>query len=140
MERLPIPWWHVWRLAEKLGTASPKRPVIFECVGVPGMISQIIKGAPFFSQVIVEGVCMEEDRFDPTMAINKEIDLRFVVGYTPLEYRDVLRKLAEGKLNEYPLITASVGLHGVANAFEAPGNPEVHAKILVDPKSQVVAP
>jgi hypothetical protein len=33
------------------------------------------------------------------MAINKEIDLRFVIGYTPLEFRDTLQMLADGKVN-----------------------------------------
>lgn len=42
---LPVPWWHTWRLAEKAGLA-PKRPVIFECVGVPGLISSLMTGAP----------------------------------------------------------------------------------------------
>jgi len=140
MDSLPVPWWHIWRLADKLGMATPKRPIIFECVGVPGMINQIIQGAPLFSRVIVVGVCMEQDHIEPTMAINKEIDLRFVAGYTPLEYRDALHKLANGKLNARPLITGSVGLEGVETAFAALGNPEVHAKILVDPKSQSARP
>ena len=47
------------------------------------------------------------------MAINKEIDLRFVVGYTPLEFRDTLHMLAEGKVDPRPLITGEVGLDGV---------------------------
>jgi len=33
-----------------------------------------------------------------------------------------------------------VGLDGVEEAFEALGDPEAHAKILVDPKSTAVAP
>ena len=33
------------------------------------------------------------------MAINKEIDLRFVLGYTPLEFRDTLHMLADGKVD-----------------------------------------
>ena len=44
------------------------------------------------------------------MAINKEIDLRFVVGYTPLEFRDTLHMLAEGKVDPSPLVTGTVGL------------------------------
>lgn len=135
--RLPIPWWQGWRLAEWLGKASPARPIVFECVGVPGIINQIIRGAPMFSRVVVVGVCMEPDTFEPTIAINKEIDLRFVVGYTPLEYRNTLLMLCEGKLNAKPLITGKVGLHGVEDAFAALANPEAHAKILVDPKSDL---
>lgn len=141
LERLPIGWWHLWRLGEALG-AAPKRPVIFECVGLPGVIESILDGAPLLSRVVVAGVCVGEDRFTPAMAINKEIDLRFVFGYSPLEFRDTLHMLAEGKVDPRPLITGTVGLDGVAGAFDALANPNGHAKILIDPRSDArsVAP
>ena len=132
--RLPVAWHHVWRVAEKLGAATPKRPVIFECVGVPGMIDGIIASAPLFSRVVVAGVCMEPDAIRPAMAINKEIDLRFVVGYTPLEFRDTLHMLAHGKIDASPIVTGTVGLPGVEAAFDALGDPEQHAKIIIDPR------
>ena len=131
--KLPIDWWHVWRAAEKLG-AGPKHPVVFECVGVSGVIDDIVQSAPLFSRVVVVGVCVGTDQFRPAMAINKEIDLRFVVGYTPLEFRDALHMLAEGDVDPRPLITGEVGLDGVEQAFSALGDPEAHAKILVDPQ------
>jgi threonine dehydrogenase-like Zn-dependent dehydrogenase len=130
-----LPWWHVWRAAEAVGAATPKHPVIFECVGVPGVIDGIIAGAPLFSRVVVVGVCMGADAIRPAMAINKETDLRFVFGYTPMEFRDTLHMIAEGKVDVSPLITGTVGLGGVANAFDALGDPAKHAKILIDPKS-----
>jgi threonine dehydrogenase-like Zn-dependent dehydrogenase len=138
LRRLPVPWHHVWRVAEKAGAATPKRPVIFECVGVPGVIEEIVASAPLFSRVVVVGVCMGEDRFRPAMAINKEIDLRFVLGYTPIEFRDTLHMLADGKVSAAPLVTGEVGLAGVEGAFAALGDPEAHAKILIDPKSAAV--
>jgi threonine dehydrogenase-like Zn-dependent dehydrogenase len=134
--RLPFGWWHVWRAAEKVGAATPKHPVIFECVGVPGVIESIVDGAPLFSRVVVVGVCVGEDRFKPAMAINKEIDLRFVIGYTPLEFRDTLHMLAEGDVDPRPMMTGEVGLEGVDGAFAALGDPERHAKILIDPARQ----
>ncbi|HXD59280.1 MAG TPA: zinc-binding dehydrogenase [Thermoleophilaceae bacterium] len=137
--RLPIGWWHVWRAAEKLG-AAPKRPVIFECVGVPGVIESIVESAPLFSRVVVVGVCVGPDRFTPAMAVNKELDLRFVVGYTPLEFRDTLHMLADGKVDPRPLVTAEVGLDGVEAAFAALADPEKHAKVLIDPSSSVSEP
>jgi threonine dehydrogenase-like Zn-dependent dehydrogenase len=126
--------WYAWRLADRLG-AGPKQPVVFECVGVPGMIDSIIDSAPLFSRVVVVGVCVGPDRITPAMAINKEIDLRFVIGYTPLEFRDTLHMLAEGKVDPRPLVTGTVGLDGVAGAFEALADPEAHAKILIDPRA-----
>jgi threonine dehydrogenase-like Zn-dependent dehydrogenase len=133
-KRLPVPWHHVWRVAERLG-ATPKHPIVFECVGVPGIIDSIIGGAPLFSRAVVVGVCMEPDRVRPAMAINKEIDLRFVLGYNPLEFRDTLAMLGDGKVDAARMITGTVGLAGVEDAFEALGDPEAHAKILIDPKS-----
>ena len=134
LERLPVGWWHLWRLGEALG-AAPKHPVIFECVGVPGVIEGIIDGAPLFTRIVVVGVVVGADQITPAMAINKEIDLRFAFGYTPLEFRDTLHMLAEGAVDPTPMITAKVGLAGVDNAFAALGNPETHAKILIDPSS-----
>ena len=114
--------------------------MIFECVGVPGMIDGVIGAAPLSSRVVVVGVCMGDDKLRPAMAISKEIDLRFVFGYTPLEFRDTLHMLAEGKVDGSPLLTGTVGLAGVATAFDALGDPETHAKILIDPASTAVAP
>ncbi|MEK6787501.1 MAG: zinc-binding dehydrogenase [Pseudomonadota bacterium] len=130
--RLPGPWWHVWRMAELAGL-GPKRPVIFECVGVPGLLNHLLDGAPVMSRIVVVGVCMEKDAIEPALAINKEIELRFVLGYSPLEYRDALHLLADGKVRGEHLITGVVGLDGVAQAFVDLANPEQHAKILIDP-------
>ncbi len=130
---LPVPWHHLWRLAEKLGK-RPARPIVFECVGVPGILDNIVSAAPLLTRIVVAGVCMQPDTIRPVMAINKEIDLRFVVGYTPLEFRDTLHALAEGKIRAEPLLTGSVGLAGVANAFDVLARPDLHAKIYLDPR------
>jgi threonine dehydrogenase-like Zn-dependent dehydrogenase len=131
---LPLPWWHVWRLAEKLGL-QPKRPIVFECVGVPGMLQRLIDDAPLLSRIMVVGYCMEPDRIEPAMSNNKEVDLRFCMGYSPLEHRDALHLMADGTVQCAHLITGTVGLDGVATAFDALRDPERHAKILIDPAS-----
>ncbi|MCH9708867.1 MAG: zinc-binding dehydrogenase [Actinomycetia bacterium] len=139
LRRLPG-WSHVYRAMDRLGGTAPKRPVIFECVGVPGMIDGVVGAAPLASRIVVVGVCMGDDKLRPAMAVGKEIDMRFVFGYTPLEFRDTLHMLADGKLDASALVTGTVGLDGVAAAFEALGDPEAHAKILIDPASQATAP
>ncbi|MEV6341373.1 zinc-binding dehydrogenase [Nocardia vinacea] len=140
LRRVPnLPWWYVFRLAHSLN-AGPAGPVIFECVGVPGIIDQIIAAAPPLSRVVVVGVCMETDRFQPAMAINKEIELRFAFGYDPGEFRDTLHMIADGKVDPARLITGTVGLDGIDNAFSALADPEQHAKILIDPASTATTP
>lgn len=139
LRRVPgLPWARLMRLAEKLG-ATPRGPVVFECVGVPGMIENLVSHAPFRSRVVVVGVCMEPDTFRPAMALNKEIELRFVFAYDPGEYHDTLHMIADGKVDPSALITATIGLDGVAAAFDALGTAERHAKVLIDPASETAS-
>jgi len=133
MLKLPLPWWQTWRGLQKAGATAPKRPVVFECVGVPGMLDGIMAEAPLHSRIVVVGVCMGEDRLRPSLAVNKQLELRFVVGYTPLEFHDTLTALAHGKLDALPIVTGHVGLDGIPGAFDALSDPETHAKILIDP-------
>ena len=107
--------------------------VFFECVGVPGVIDQMMVGAQRGCRFVIVGVCMESDPIRPLLAIGKELSLQFVLGYTPAEFAQTLHHIAEGTLPVEPLITGHVGVDGVAQAFTDLGNPETHAKIVVEP-------
>lgn len=133
LRRVPLlPWGRLMRLADSLGQ-TPSGPIVFECVGVPGMLEGIIKEVPLRSRVVVVGVCMEQDSLMPARAIIKEVEIRFVYGYDPEEFQSTLQMIASGTVDPSPLHTGTVGLDGVADAFEALGRPEEHAKILIDP-------
>jgi threonine dehydrogenase-like Zn-dependent dehydrogenase len=122
------------RPIEAWQAAAGARPaVIFECVGVPGLLDQIMRDAPREARVVVAGVCMEDDRIRPMLAINKELSVQFVLGYTPVEFADTLRDIAEGAIPVAPLITGRVGVEGVPGAFEELAHPDAHAKILIEP-------
>jgi threonine dehydrogenase-like Zn-dependent dehydrogenase len=107
--------------------------VIFEAVGVPGMIDAAMLAAPRGTRILVVGVCMEADTVRPMLGISKELDVGFALGYTPMEFADTLRAIAEGELDVAPLITGTVGLDGVPGAFAELANPDAHCKILVEP-------
>ncbi|MBL6614934.1 MAG: zinc-binding dehydrogenase [Reyranella sp.] len=110
-----------------------RRAVIFECVGVPGLLQGIFEAAPRDARIVVAGVCMETDRLEPFFGIVKELSLQFVLGYTPEEFDWCLRLLADGQVDAQSLITGKVGLAGVKDAFTELANPERHTKILVEP-------
>ena len=114
---------------------GPKyRPaVIFECVGVPGVLDNIMREAVHGSRIIVVGVCMQQDHFHPVYGINKELNVQFVVAYNRREFADALRQIAEGELPIEPIITSRISLDEVPDAFNALSTPEKHAKILVCP-------
>lgn len=108
--------------------------VIFEAVGVPGMIEQAMRIAPKDARILVVGACMQQDTFHPMLGIGRELSLQFVLGYTPDEFTSALHAIADGKVDLEPWLTGTVGVDGVPQAFADLGNPEAHAKILVVPR------
>jgi threonine dehydrogenase-like Zn-dependent dehydrogenase len=116
-----------------LGSAGPA--IAFDCTGVRGVLSQTINEAPVGSQIVVAGIPQGDDSFNPMVAIAKELNLQFVLYYTPEEFAEALAAVASGQLDWKPLVTGTVGLEGISEAFAALEDPEVHAKIMIDPWS-----
>ena len=56
-----------------------------------------------------------------------------MLGYTPDEFAHSLRLIAEGQVDAAALVTATVGIDGVAQAFADLANPGRHTKIIVEP-------
>ena len=114
--------------------AGRGRPlVVFEAIGVPGIIDAALKDAPMGSRIVVVGVCMQADSIRPFFGISKELSIQFALGYDPMEFAECLRAIAEGDIDVAPMITADVDLDGVPQAFADLANPERHCKILVVP-------
>lgn len=117
-----------WRNADGV-----RQLVIFEAVGVPGMINEAMRMAPRNTRILVVGACMQEDRLYPMLGIGRELNLQFVLGYEPAEFSYALTAIADQRVDLSPWITGTVGIDGVPGAFTDLGNPEAHAKILVTP-------
>ena len=83
-----------WREADGVRT-----PVIFEAVGVPGMIDQAMRMAPKNARILVVGACMQEDRFHPMLGIGRELSMQFAFGYEPAEFGAALLSIADGKVD-----------------------------------------
>ncbi len=107
-------------------------PVVFECVGVEGTLRQAMELVDRAGRVIVVGVCMKEDRIYPMVGINKQLTLKFVLGYTPAEYAEALAALAAGTIDTSPMVTRTVTLDELPAAFEALAEPH-DCKIVVIP-------
>ncbi len=110
-----------------------KARVVFEAVGVPGIIDDIMLRARNGTRLVIAGVCMQPDTVHPFFGIAKEIQLQFVNAYSPEEFADSLRAIAEGRIDVAPMITGDVGLRDVGAAFDALADPQRHCKIVVTP-------
>lgn len=123
-----VPPVQAWR---ELGGRGPA--VLFDAVGVPGMLRDVMRMAPSRSEVVVVGLCMEPDTIEPTVAISRQLTVRFVLGWSAKEFADSLAGIAAGRVPVGSLVTGEVDLAGTAGAFETLGNPDAHVKIVVKP-------
>ena len=107
--------------------------VVFEAVGVPGMLDQAMRMAPRGSRILVVGACMQPDTIHPMIGIGRELSIQFVLGYEPHEFAASLTAIADDRVDLEPWLTGSVGVDGVPQAFDDLARPDAHAKILVEP-------
>jgi 2-desacetyl-2-hydroxyethyl bacteriochlorophyllide A dehydrogenase len=120
----------------RLQAGSPGRAVVFECVGLPGVLQSVIEAAPRGALIVVVGACLEPDQFHPFTALTKELEIRFAVAYSAQEFSDTLHAIAEGGLDAQALITRQVGLDGVADAFAELRKPDAQVKIVIRPSDR----
>lgn len=113
--------------------AAERVCVAFECVGVPGVLGQIMEGVPEGSEIIVVGACMEPDTVEPMMAMYKALTLRFSRTYTAAEFAAVLQMIGDGSLDVAPLVSEPLALREVPQAFLDLARPAGRAKVFVDP-------
>jgi (R,R)-butanediol dehydrogenase/meso-butanediol dehydrogenase/diacetyl reductase len=113
--------------------AGAKPDVIFECVGVPGLIQQAIGLSQPFGRIVVVGVCMVQDNFLPVAAVSKELNFQFVMGYTRADFDYVLDHVDAGRIDVEKLITTIVGFDELPDVFEELRTGSGHTKVLIKP-------
>jgi len=107
--------------------------ILFECVGVPGLLTECVGLAAPRSKVVVAGVSMQPEPFVPGLAVVKELELQFVLAYLKSDFEQALAMMAEGRIDPAPMVTGRVGLAGLPDAFEGLKQPGEQCKILVEP-------
>jgi threonine dehydrogenase-like Zn-dependent dehydrogenase len=107
--------------------------VIFECVGLPGVLDGVTRGAPHGARVMVAGWCLETDRIFTPIAHFKGLTIKFGGGPAPQDFDVALRAVGEGEIDISSWITHEAGLHGVSAAFERLRDPAAGLRTLIWP-------
>ncbi len=116
---------------ESLAGASPD--IMFECVGRPGILPDLISLATYGKKIIVAGVCMQPETWNPVVANVKELILQFVVYYRRQDFELTLDLLGAGRIAPFDLVTDRISLEDLPAAFEALRTPTTQCKVIVEP-------
>jgi (R,R)-butanediol dehydrogenase/meso-butanediol dehydrogenase/diacetyl reductase len=106
---------------------------VIECAGVPGSIQRAVEIVKPRGSVTVLGLCTHSDPWVPALALTKEIRIQFAVGTTIRQFEDVADFLSAGHLEASAMVTDTVSLDALPDAFEALRNRTTQCKVMVDP-------
>lgn len=115
---------------QKIAGKAPD--VIFECVGVPGLLNTAMLEAPRGCRIVVAGVCQQPDTILPLMGIIKELEIQFVLGYRPDDFDYVIAMIASDRIDVAHMVTDVVDLNALPAAFEALRKPSHQCKVMLE--------
>jgi threonine dehydrogenase-like Zn-dependent dehydrogenase len=108
--------------------------LIYECVGQPGMLQQIVSGAKFEARIVMGGYCMEPEPLYVFSAQNKRLTVHFACGEEPQDMALALRTIDDGKIDISAWLGGGIGLSGVAQAVGELSGPNAPVRTVVDPR------
>lgn len=115
-----------------LGNRRPN--LVYECVGQPGLLSQLIASVAFEARIVMGGYCMEPEQLYVFAAQNKRLTVHFAGGEEDQDMKLALRSIADGKIDIRPWLSERIGLGGVAEAVARMSGPLAPIRNLVDPR------
>lgn len=123
--------------ADPVGSAERalggKADIVFECVGVPGLIAQAVEQLRNRGTILLLGLCTKPDTFNSFAMLSKEIRLVTSAFFTVQEYRAALDALAEGAIEPRLLVTETITLDAVPEIFESLKQRTSQCKVLIAP-------
>jgi threonine dehydrogenase-like Zn-dependent dehydrogenase len=121
------------RAEHKLGGTA----VVFECVGAPGLINNLVKEADFYTRIYCAGGWYTGDTLDITEATRQGLTLRFGGGPMPEDWYGVLDAVVEGRLDPMPSVGRIIGLDEVPDAIDQARRSDGPPRIVVHPNGDL---
>jgi (R,R)-butanediol dehydrogenase/meso-butanediol dehydrogenase/diacetyl reductase len=110
-----------------------KADVVFECVGVPGLIAQAVSQVRNRGTILLLGLCTQPDTFNSFAMLSKEVRLVTSAFFTMPEYEAALAALESGALEPRALVTETITLGDTPEVFESLKRRSGQCKVLIAP-------
>lgn len=107
--------------------------LVFEAAGVSGTIEQAMQVVRPRGIVVVLGWCTVPDSFVPALYLMKQVRVQFSMTYTVDEFRHTIDTLDGGAVQPSLMVSRTVSLDELPEAFESLRGPSTDCKVLIDP-------
>lgn len=110
-----------------------KADIVFECVGIPGLIEQAVGQVRARGTILLLGLCTKPDTFNSFAMLSKEVRLVTSAFFTRQEFEEALDVLNAGAAEPRLLVTDTISLNDTPERFEALRKRTHECKILIAP-------
>jgi len=123
--------------ADPIGSAERalggKADIVFECVGIPGLIEQAVSQVRNRGTILLLGLCTRPDTFNSFAMLSKEVRLVTSAFFTRQEYEAALDALEAGAKEPRLLVTDTITLDTTPEIFEQLKHRTSQCKVLIAP-------
>jgi (R,R)-butanediol dehydrogenase/meso-butanediol dehydrogenase/diacetyl reductase len=123
--------------ADPVGSAEQglegKADIVFECVGIPGLIDQAVQQVRNRGTILLLGLCTRPDPINSFAMLSKEVRLVTSAFFTVPEYQASLDALAAGAVEPRLLVTETISLAETPEVFETLKRRTHQCKVLIAP-------
>jgi len=124
--------------ADPIGSAERglggKADIVFECVGLPGLIAQAVEQVKPRGTILLLGLCTKPDTFNSFAMLSKEVRLVTSAFFTVPEYEASLRVLEQGAMATQLLVTDTITLADTPSVFETLKRRTDQCKVMIAPQ------
>ena len=107
--------------------------VIFECIGVDGMVGKAVSHAQFFGRIVSLGFCTAPDTMMSSLAAYKSVNVQYLVGYTMKEFHYIADQIDKGHADPKAVISNDIALDDLPAMMNTLRGPHRETKVHVHP-------
>ncbi|MAF48790.1 MAG: alcohol dehydrogenase catalytic domain-containing protein [Rhodospirillales bacterium] len=107
--------------------------IVFECVGVSGLLQQSILSVRMRGTVVLAGLCFHPDSIVPAAAVVREARIQPAAFYSLAEFQHAAEPLDQGAVEPAMMVTDTVDLSDMPPVFEALRERTTQCKVMVKP-------
>jgi (R,R)-butanediol dehydrogenase/meso-butanediol dehydrogenase/diacetyl reductase len=116
-------------LAKITGAAAD---VVMDCAGQAGSLAETFSYARPGGRVVVLGANLQDDVISPAAAMNRELDVRFSLGFSTEDVALAARLLGDGRISPEVMITHTVDIEEFPRAFAALPHAINQVKVMLE--------
>jgi threonine dehydrogenase-like Zn-dependent dehydrogenase len=114
-------------------TVTARGCVVFECVGVPGVLDSIVTSCERDTRIFSAGGPPQGDHIHTMIAKNKGLNIQFGGGPSMPDWNEAFQEVADGRLDVSPMMGRIVSLDEMPQAINDARDARGPARIVLKP-------